>query len=187
MSPTGGVLASLQWVAGRLSLSMGLVAGCCMVLMTVATLAEVFRRYVFGRSFLGVLEFIELLVAITFFALLSYTQFLKAHLRLTLFTDRLPRRLTVPLETVVLFLILAFVTLMLWQAWEEALHATRRRQIRFGAVPYPVWPAKLGAAVGITVMAIQVLVDFLDRLVAGVRGQRPAASLGRTVGEAESA
>jgi TRAP-type C4-dicarboxylate transport system permease small subunit len=164
---------------------MGFLGSVCIVLITLATLAEVFRRYVFGQSFLGVIELVELLVAFTFFALMSFTQLRKAHLRLTLFIDRLPLRMALSLETAVLLLILCFISLMVWQAWSEAILSTVRQQIRFGAVPYPLWPAKLAAAAAVSVMGLQVLADFVDRLAAMVKGESPAAPLGLPASESD--
>jgi TRAP-type C4-dicarboxylate transport system permease small subunit len=164
---------------------MGFLGSVCIVLITLATLAEVFRRYVFGQSFLGVIEFVELLMAFTFFALMSYTQLRKAHLRLTLFIDRLPSRIALSLETAVLLLILCFISLMVWQAWSEAIISTERQQVRFGAVPYPIWQAKLAAAAAVSVMGLQVLADFVDRLAAMVKGESPAVPLGQPVSESD--
>lgn len=185
MSAIGRTLRAIQWGIGQLSTLMGTLASICIVLITVATLAEVFRRYLFGRSFLGVIEFVELLIAFIFFALLSYTQLRKGHLRLTLFIDRLPSRVVLPLETVVLLLILGFIGLMVWQAWVEAIISTERQQVRFGAVPYPIWPAKLAAATAVSVMGLQVLADFVDRLIATLKGERPETPLGRPASEAD--
>lgn len=186
MSVIGSATRRVQWFIGRLSALMGGLGSLCIVLITVATLAEVGRRYLFGRSFLGVIEFVELLIAFVFFALMSYTQLLKAHLRLTLFIDRLPVRPALVLETIVLLLILSFIGVMTWQAWSEAIYATQRQQIRFGAVPYPLWPAKLAAAAAVSVMALQLFADFIDRLAAVIKGERPAEALGRPTSAADA-
>lgn len=185
MSAIGRILRGIQRGIGRLSMTMGFLGSVCIVLITLATLAEVFRRYVFGQSFLGVIELVELLVAFTFFALMSFTQLRKAHLRLTLFIDRLPPRIALSLETAVLLVILCFISLMVWQAWSEAILSTERQQIRFGAVPYPLWPAKLAAAAAVSVMGLQVLADFVDRLAAMVKGESPAAPLGLPASESD--
>lgn len=186
MSGISGVLRGVQRGIGGLSMLMGALASVCIVLITVTMLAEVFLRYLFGQSLLGAIEFVELLVAFVFFALLSYTQHLKGHLRLTLFIDRLQPRIRLALETVVLLLILCFIVLMMWQAWAEALYSTAQQQVRFGAVPYPIWPAKLAAAVTVAVMGLQVLADFIERLIATLEGESDVTSLGRPTSEADS-
>jgi TRAP-type C4-dicarboxylate transport system permease small subunit len=106
-------------------------------------------------------------------------------LRLTLFIDRLPSRIALSLETAVLLLILCFISLMVWQAWSEAIISTERQQVRFGAVPYPIWQAKLAAAAAVSVMGLQVLADFVDRLAAMVKGESPAVPLGQPVSESD--
>jgi TRAP-type transport system small permease protein len=181
-----GVLLGIRWVISRLSILMGFLATICMVVITVVTLAEVFNRYVMGQSFLGVIELVEMLVAFVFFALLSYTQYLKGHLRLTLFIDRLPRRVFVPLETLVLLLILGFMSLMIWQAWSEATLAMEQRRVRFGAIAYPLWPAMLAGAAALSVMGLQVLSDLVERMIATARGEEPTTPLGRPASEADS-
>ena len=186
MNGIGSAFRWVQWTVGRLSILMGFLAAVCIGVITVAILAEVFRRYVLGESFLGVVELVETLMAFIFFALMSYTQFLRGHLRLTLFIDRLPQRTFVVLETFVLFLIVGFILVMASQAWVEAIIATEQRQIRFGAIPYPLWPAKLAAATAISVMGLQVIVDFIERLIVTVTGETPAAALGRPASEADS-
>ncbi|MCB1743802.1 MAG: TRAP transporter small permease [Gammaproteobacteria bacterium] len=187
MNGIGRLLRSLQWFIGRLSVLMGFLASSMVVVITVATLAEVFYRYLLGRSFLGVIELVEMLMAFIFFSLMSYTQYLKGHLRLTLFTDRMPNRVLLPLEVIVLLLVLVFISLMTWQAWVEAIIATQRQQIRFGAIEYPLWPAKLAAAVAMAVMSLQLLADFLERLIATVTGREPVTQLGRPAAESDSA
>ena len=186
MEAVGKVLRRVQWVIGRLSVFMGALGSLCIIVITIAMLAEVVGRYVFGHSFLGVVELVEMLMAFIFFALLSYTQLLKGHLRLSLFIDRLPPRILLPLEAVVLLMVLALFCLMAWQAWSEAIYATVRNQIRFGAVEYPVWPAMLAGSVALSVMVMQVLADFVDRQIAVVSKDTPASSLGLPTSEADS-
>lgn len=186
MTSIGRLLRRIQWAIGRLSMLMGSLAALCVVLITVAMLTEIFLRYVFGRSMLGVIEFVEILMSFIFFALMSYTQMLKGHLRLTLFTDRLSTRVGMMLDVVVLFIVLVFLTIMGWQAISEAIIATERQQIRFGAIEYPLWPAKIAAAFAMTVVVLQMLADFLDRLVVTIKGDAPATQMGRPTSEADS-
>jgi len=178
------MIAFRNFVNG-LSRLMGFLASMCIVVITVAMLAEVFYRYVLGRSFLGVIEFVELLMAFIFFALLSNTQYLKGHLRLSLFTGLLPQRAATVLETFVLLLVLVFVGIVAWQAWIDSIHSTVTNQIRFGAVPFPVWPAKLAASVGLSIMVLQLLVDFFERLGASLAGNAPVAEMGKSTAEAD--
>jgi TRAP-type C4-dicarboxylate transport system permease small subunit len=180
------VARQLQSAVGRLSLLMGALASLCIVMITVSTLAEVFYRYFLGRSFLGVIELVEMLMAFIFFGLMSYTQHLKGHLRLTLFTDLLPKKAQMWLEIATLLLVLVFVGIMAWQAWVEAIIATERQQIRFGAIEYPLWPAKLAAATAVAIMGLQVLADFLERLAAGLAGDASVGPMGRPTSEADS-
>ena len=186
MEAIGNVLLRVQWAIGRLSVIMGALGSLSIIVITIAMLAEVVGRYVFGHSFLGVVELVEMLMAFVFFALLSYTQLLKGHLRLSIFIDRLPPRILLPLETIVLLLVLAFFCLMTWQAWSEAIYATVRNQIRFGAVEYPVWPGMLAGAAALSIMGMQVLADFVDRLIATVTNHTPASPLGKPTSEADS-
>ena len=104
----------------------------------------------------------------------------------SLFIDRLPPRILLPLEAVVLLMVLVFICLMTWQAWSEAIYATVRNQIRFGAVEYPVWPSMLAGSVALSIMGMQVLADFVDRLIATVTNHTPASPLGKPTSEADS-
>ena len=168
-----------------LSRMMGLLAAMCIVVITVAMLAEVFYRYVLGRSFLGVIELVELLMAFIFFALLSNTQYLKGHLRLSLFTGLLPQRVAVVLETFVLLIVMLFLGIVAWQAWIDSIDSTVTNQIRFGAVEFPVWPGKLAASAALSVMVLQLLVDFFERLGAAFGGSAPVAAMGKSTAEAD--
>ena len=186
MSGFANAAHKLQYAVGRLSLLMGLLAALCIIAITVSTLAEVFYRYFLGRSFLGVIELVEMLMAFIFFALMSYTQHVKGHLRLTLFTDRLPPWVQLGLDVFVLLLVLGFVTLMAWQAWDEAIISTQRRQIRFGAVEYPQWPGKIAAAVAMAVMCLQLLADLLVRMAALTGREAAVTPMGRATSDADS-
>ena len=186
MNALESVARQLRWVVSRLSTLMGFLAALCIVMITVSTLAEVFYRYFLGRSFLGVIELVEMLMAFIFFGLMSYTQLLKGHLRLTLFTDLLPQRAQLVLELATLLLVLTFVTVMAWQAWDEAIIATERQQIRFGAIEYPLWPGKLAAAAAVGAMALQLLSDFLNHLIVVIRGEGETGPMGQPASEADS-
>jgi TRAP-type C4-dicarboxylate transport system permease small subunit len=186
MLAIGKTLRWIQWAIGRMSVLMGMLASLCIVVITVATLGEVFLRYLFGRSFLGVIELVEMLMAFIFFGLMSYTQYLKGHLRLSLFTDLLPTRLKLHLDVLVLLIVLFFIGVMSWQAWQEAIIATERQQIRFGAIEYPLWPAKLAAAFAMTILLLQLVADFFDRLVASLTGAAPATAMGTAASDADS-
>jgi TRAP-type transport system small permease protein len=186
MGGFGNAAHKLEWAVGRLSLLMGFLAALCIIAITVSTLAEVFYRYFLGRSFLGVIELVEMLMAFIFFALMSYTQHLKGHLRLTLLTDRLPPKAQLGLDVFVLMLVLGFVTIMAWQAWDEAIISTQRRQIRFGAIEYPLWPGKIAAAAAVAVMCLQLLVDLLVRMAALTGREATVAPMGRPTSEADS-
>jgi TRAP-type C4-dicarboxylate transport system permease small subunit len=176
---------AFRTLVNGLSRMMGLLACMCIVVITVAMLAEVFYRYVLGRSFLGVIELVELLMAFIFFALLSNTQYLKGHLRLNLFTGRLPQRMAVVLETFVLLIVMVFLGIVAWQAWIDSIDSTVTNQIRFGAIEFPVWPGKIAASVGLSIMVLQLLVDFFERLGAAFAGRAPIAEMGKSTAESD--
>ena len=68
------------------------------------------------------------------------------------------------LEIFALALTLGVFILLAWRGWVLGLNSLAVREYASGILRFPIYPAKLGLALGATLTVLQVLLDLVDRL-----------------------
>jgi len=143
---------------------LGMVSGLVLVLIMALMCAEVFCRYVLNRPILGTVEISSYLLVLFVFSGTSYTQSIDGHIKIDLFTRRLPEKwqrilrvvayaLTLP----VFVLITRQTSIAFWKSWQM-------REVRWGALPLPIYPIKCVVAVGSLLLCCQFVINILDEL-----------------------
>lgn len=127
-----------------------------------------------GRSFLnlpvdGATEFaVTALVAVVFLGLAG-GQRSGGNFKVELLIRFLPRGGQRALDILWRLIVLALLVLVAWLSTKEALHSTMKLEASFGVVKFPVWPARIVLAVGMWVLAAQILLETVLLL----RGKQP--------------
>ncbi len=139
-----------------LYLSSGVVSGFCIVLICLVILTRVVGRW-FGVVIPSSDDLAGYLLASASFLALAYAFQSGAHIRVSLFTSRLPQRSLLWVERAVLTLAALFVSFlayhlgnMVWESWEF-------EEVTSGYIPMPLWAVQLPMAVGAAIFALSVI------------------------------
>lgn len=133
-----------------------------LILMMLLVTGDVTGRYLFHKPILGALECVEFFMVAVIFLGFSYTQFLKAHIKVELLTSRLPPRWRHIFEVITYFLGLCLFSLIVWHGGRMAIDSWKMGETTWGAVELPVYPAKTIVPFGSFVLCIRFIFDIFE-------------------------
>lgn len=160
VSSHGPVRKTLHAVATALAL----LAVLCIVIVLLATVADVLRRSLAGESVPGVVELSDVMMVAIVFLGLGYAERQGAHVSMTLLVRKLPPRAAAILNGLGLLLIMVIVAWMVWVTADRALESIETQEYRFGLVRVPVWPARVAIAVGLATYLLELALRLLDNV-----------------------
>lgn len=185
--------AALETYAARLSLLSRICNGRLFLLSVVAlaamclpTVCDVLFRLAFARSIPGAIELVEFSLVVLVFAGFGHVQDERAHIRVTLLTDRLPARVGKVMDLTGCVASFALVCLMAWCLFRSGL-------AKYGSgeaspqLSIPVFIFILFAAVGACFLALSLLANAAALTAEALReghGRRVFAALALSAGMA---
>ncbi len=128
-----------------------------------------------GAPISGVTNLSESLLVVAIYLGAARTQQVEGHVSLELVTMRLSEGHRRPLRLFVTLASIAVCAIFVYSSWEYALEAWRIREKMDGAPFYPIYPPKIAIAVGLSLLCLQLLVDFVETafsLLSGASGDR---------------
>jgi TRAP-type C4-dicarboxylate transport system permease small subunit len=149
-------VSALRRILDALYRGAGLAAAACIVLLALLVLAQIVGRW-FGVVVPAAEDFAGYLLAASSFLALAHALREGTHVRVSLVTERLPPRLRVPLEGVVLLVGTLFA---LWTTWHMAamtIESWRFGEVASGSVAVPLWMPQAPLALGLAVLALALL------------------------------
>ncbi len=155
----------LRAMLDRLYLYCGYVAAAFMVGIAVCILAQILWRMM-GRTLDATEASGFCMAAATFFGL-AHTLRHGAHVRIGLLTDRLSLPNRRRMEMLCCLVGVAVVGFVGWHLWELALQSLDFGDVSPGLLAMPMWIPQIGAALGVTVLAIALLDELLWLLSGG--------------------
>lgn len=126
--------------------------------------AEVFARYLFNKPILGTVEISSYLLVIFCFTGMAFVQSQKGHICIELVTQRLPTSLQCTLRIITLILSLVTFVVITWQMAGAFWKSWEIQEVRWGALPLPVWPVKFMIAFGSFTLCLQFLLNIVDEI-----------------------
>jgi TRAP-type C4-dicarboxylate transport system permease small subunit len=156
------IVKALVHLASRVSNYLILASYLAFAAATLATLTDIFLRYIFGKPILGVIELNECLMPAIVFMGLAATQKYRGHIRVTLMLKRLQPRFREVLDLLAYVLGLVFIFIMAIVTWQDALHAYQRREsVMVGMDILPIWWSKFFVPIGLWAFSLQYLSDIV--------------------------
>lgn len=145
----------------RVALFVLLLGGIGMLMSMFLGVADILGTQVLSMPVPGPREITESTMVLIVFGALAYTQVRRAHIRVELlYTTRGPRTQAL-MDVVTDLAAIVFYSLMLWQAVLEAQFSWRISEATFGAVRFPLLPARLFLAFGVGLMIVRLLLDLV--------------------------
>ncbi|MFT4470537.1 TRAP transporter small permease [Arthrobacter sulfonylureivorans] len=156
-------MLSLLWsravrpAAKILGLAAAVLCGGLALLVT----AEVVLRGATGESIRGLFEIAELGLVMVVFLGFSQAEVNATHVRVTLLTDRLTSAVANRLRGISLLLCAVFLAWMGWELVQRAIESFETGEFRTGLLSFPIWPSRSFIALGVSFLAIVMLVKGL--------------------------
>lgn len=141
----------------------GLLAGFFLVAIAVLSLAQIAGREL-GLPASSLDEFAGYCLAAASFLGLAWTFREGEHIRMTLVVHHVRGRVRCALETATLAVAAFLVGLFTWYACDMTLTSYRLGDVSQGLVPVPLWIPQSGMTLGLAVMFIAVVDDFVQVL-----------------------
>jgi len=144
-------------IARGISMLGGYIAGAMTLALCLMIVVDVTARWL-DVPLIGVLELSQyLFMPVIVFLALSYAQSVGEHIRATVLIDRLSVSGALIVNLVAQAVTLLTCVVLAVAATLSAQHATSIELQAIGAVQFPLWPIKIVAAVGLYMLAFQVL------------------------------
>jgi TRAP-type C4-dicarboxylate transport system permease small subunit len=142
-------------INGRVSNSTGVIAGILSLCLTFWITADVILRYVFSKPIPGANEISRIALAWIFFFGMVYAYNQGAHVKVNLFTSRIPnyQSLLEVICGVIEILTFGFVAYVSWWTFSESW---AKGEIFSAPVAIPYWLAKFAAPVGLAIFSVGV-------------------------------
>jgi TRAP-type C4-dicarboxylate transport system permease small subunit len=126
--------------------------------LMLITAADVVARDVFNHPIPGTVELSQYMLAVFILLGLAYTQQVKAHVAVSLFTSRLPRFTQLILSIVASLLCLFISCIIAWQGWVVGIEEKTVSDM----LRVPQYPFRLLIVVAAFLMCLELLIDLRD-------------------------
>jgi TRAP-type transport system small permease protein len=132
-------------------------------LMMFLTSADVFMRFLFNRPIKGAFELTELMMVVTVFFAVAYTESKKSHIGVELLVDRLRQRAQAGIDALTSLLSLGIISVILWQGALSA-HETFLKGEYSALLKIPLFYFKALVPLGALVLNLEILVSLIHSL-----------------------
>jgi len=133
--------------------------------MMCLVFVDVVGRKLFNSPVQGSVEVTQLALPAIVYLGIAYVQARREHIRLELFSSRLPKKVNWLLELtgiILQLLICAVITIQIGRmaslSWSISEHT-------MGIVEIPIWPAKCAVFLGFFLLSLRLVIQFLEMLI----------------------
>lgn len=159
----GKVIARANWV-------MAILGAFCLGMIIILITVSVVKRFTTGSDLFAVVNLGELLIAVTTYFGLGWTQLQSGHVSCSVIYDRLsggPKRVA---KLVIAVANLFFGVMLLWASTESAVEAFLSRETAFvSGSQLPIWIFRWTIPIGVIFYMSVLLIDLKDSLTAAFK------------------
>jgi len=129
--------------------------------MIFPTTVDVILRYVFNAPLPEMFQLTEFMMVGVVYLAIAYVQQLKDHIKIEIATQWLPQKAQDVLDLFGCLVGLLIFTIITWQTGRLAWEAWDTQDYTMGIVQFPLWPAKSILPIGVGLLCLRLLLDFL--------------------------
>lgn len=166
MSVRDSLLACAR-ITGACSRQMARLTGLLIIVLMLAVVADSALRGGFNIALWGVLELGTMILLALIYLGLPATQAERVNFRVSVFTDRIPRRAGLVLGGLLLLVQLPILAVLCWFTWRSAVFSFQRQEVSMGVVEIVLWPHRAMVAAGLTLLWWQSLMSAIELLLEG--------------------
>lgn len=144
----------------------GVLSGVTTLIITLIIVADVAMRSLFNAPIAGATETSTLLMIALVYLGLASVQVYKENFRVEVALTILPRRWRRWQELAASLIATVAIGIFSWRTGSEAYRSFMRNEVEYGAIDFPVWPARIIIAVGLILLTLQLACDCA-RLIFG--------------------
>jgi TRAP-type C4-dicarboxylate transport system permease small subunit len=173
-------LAFIDKLLERVSGVLLFFAGIVIMVMMLHITADVLSKVLLNAPILGTLEFVAVIYMVaTIYPALAHVQTTHGHIIVELFTQKLPERQRLGLDTLGTLLTFVYLGLIAWMGAEVAIHRTMIGEAQDATFfEVPVWPSRWVLVVAAAFAALIALFQCVDNIRFLATGKRARARLG---------
>jgi len=149
----------------RLSRWIRFASLAALFIMMFFVAADVFGRYILKKPIRGDMDLQEMMMVLVVFLALPYCTSLKGNIHVELLVNRLSGLRLAIVKSIGSLISLTIIVLIAWQiwvfGWRELLSLSARTTM---LIHIPLGPFIIIAAIGYTIMALELLIDFVHCL-----------------------
>ena len=143
----------------RLLSRLGIVSGFATLLITLVIVVDVAGRALLNAPLHMSTEISELLMVVLVYLGLAAAQQNRQNFAIDIASRRLSASLQLLVEMLGYLFSLVLVATLAWLSTKQAYSAFERGESGFGIVSFPIWPARFILALGLWLLALQLLCD----------------------------
>jgi TRAP-type C4-dicarboxylate transport system permease small subunit len=147
-----GISIANRYIAG--------VGACFLIPLMIMTAADVVGRDALNRPIPGTIELSQYMLSVFILLGFAYTQQVKGHVTVSLFTSRLPYRAQLILKIITTLLILLVSCVIAWQGWVIGIEEKTVSDM----LRVPQYPFRLLVALAAFMLCLQSLTDLGESL-----------------------
>ena len=169
-------------VISRINRVAGLFGMLMLFVMGLLVVADITSRELANKSLPGVTEIVYLGIVAVVFLSFAYTEEMRAHVKIEIFSDRLPPKGRAVVDILTWLVGASLMCLLAWLAGIEAIESLEVREYVPSAIRVPIYPVKFAVCIGFGLLGLQFLVNLVKKLM-GVKFEGERLSTGEEADE----
>lgn len=159
LSPKG--IKRIADISLKINRRLIMVSGVIIMLLCLYTTGDVIGRYALNKPLWAAYEMsLIFLIYITFWGI-AYVQSRGGHMRLGFLWQRFGPRGKAALDLLAVLIGLFLFAIITWQGWIWAIQSWVIKESTMGAWTVPLFPARIGLAIGALLLLIQYIIDLV--------------------------
>jgi len=153
------------------SITEGTLSVAALVALLVALVGtiDVLTTRVIAQAIPGAFELSEAGLVLMVFLGMAIVTKEENHIKVDILVNRMPKRWQLIFAVFGLALTTGFLGLMTWQMGSLALKSLRIQEMATGLLPFPIYPVKMAAVLGLATATIEALRRLVSALMAAAR------------------
>ena len=156
----------MRKLLNNIYLSAAVIAGICLLLMTLLILAQIVGRW-FDVLIPSTEDFSGFLLAAASFLALPYALRNGSLIRVSLFISQLPLRWRKPVEVIVLLIAIGFAAFAAWSVSLMVIESGEFEELTQGYIAVPLWLPQTPLAIGLILFCTALIDELFSMLTVG--------------------
>ena len=135
-----------------------------MLLMMLAGTFDIIGTNAFARPIPAAFEFVATMMVVVVFFAVSLAQARRAHIRVEVAFNFLPRPLQYLIDAIQYLMNAVFYGLIAYFGWKGGMISFAQGEYASGIINFPIWPARFALCLGASLMTVQCLYDLIGHL-----------------------